>query len=168
MLVDAIEQDVVRTVMKETKGEGVDMVIVNDTGPALLGLHRSVRRAGCVWLAGYYYSPFKVRADVGPSEGAVASWIGPGVGHIDPSMESSFPASYADCLGKPGTEGVPLVGAAELIQAGKWLPRSTSPRSSSSKTAEGFALTTDDHDQIKVVINVVPAETTDREGTQGR
>jgi len=62
VLIDSINQDVVSVVMKETKGRGADVVIVIDTRPvALMQSIAAVRRAGTIWLAGYYYSPFKVR-----------------------------------------------------------------------------------------------------------
>src|SRR5208282_1791343 len=81
ILINSIDQDVVRTVMKETRGKGADVVIVIDTRPqALMEAISSTRRAGAIWLAGYYYSPFKVRADVGPSEANMTTWIGPGTG----------------------------------------------------------------------------------------
>ena len=157
VLINTIEQDVVRTVMKETKGKGVDVVIVIDTRPqALLDSIASVRRAGCVWLAGYYYSPFKVRADVGPSEGAMTSWIGPGVGHTDPSV--GFDPSLLHmqiAWGSLGPRVPRWLETAEFIQAGKiTAAKYVTKILPLSKTAEGFALTADDHDQIKVVIEM--------------
>jgi threonine dehydrogenase-like Zn-dependent dehydrogenase len=155
--INCIEQDVVRTVMKETKGKGVDVVVLIDTRPqGLMDAMACVKRAGCIWLAGFYYSPFKVRADIGPSEGKQATWIGPGQSNHDPSV--GFDPSLLHmqiAWGSLGPRVPRWLEAAELLQSGvitaekfvtKILPL--------SKTKEGFDLTTDDHDQIKVVIEV--------------
>jgi len=157
VLINSIDQDVVQTVMKETKGRGADVVIVIDTRPqALMQAIASVRRAGHIWLAGYYYSPFKVRADVGPSEGNMTSWIGPGAGYTDPSVGFDPALLHMQIAwGSLGPRVPRWHEAAELIQSGlitakkhvtKVLPL--------SKTKEGFDLTADDHDQIKVVIEM--------------
>lgn len=157
VLIDAIEDDVVKTVMKETKGRGADVVIVIDTRPiALLQAIACTRRAGAIWLAGYYYSPFKVRADVGPSEGGMTSWIGPGAGYTDPSV--GFDPSLLHmqiAWGSLGPRVPRWLEAAELIQSGKITAEKYVTRVMPlSQTKEAFDLTADDHDQIKVVVEM--------------
>jgi len=157
VLIDSINEDVVRVVMKETKGKGADVVILIDTRPAgLMQAIGSVRRAGQVWLAGYYYSPFKVRADVGPSEGGMTSWIGPGGGYTDPSIGFD-PALFHMQIawGSLGPRVPRWLEAAELIQSGKI----TAKKHVTSvfplvKTKEAFDLAANDHDQIKVVVEM--------------
>jgi len=157
VVIDSINEDVVRVVMKETKGKGADVVIVNDTRPvALMQAISSVRRAGVIWLAGFYYSPFKVRADVGPSEGKATVWQGPGAGYTDPSI--GFDPSLLHMQVAWGTLGPRVqrwLEAAELIQSGKITAKkhvtSIFPL---AKTKEAFDLATNDHDQIKVVVEM--------------
>jgi threonine dehydrogenase-like Zn-dependent dehydrogenase len=157
ILINSVEQDVVRTVMRQTKGKGVDVVIVIDTRPqALMDSIASVRRAGCIWLAGYYYSPFKVRADVGPSEGNMTSWIGPGAGYTDPSI--GFDPSLLHmqiAWGSLGPRVPRWLEAVELIESGKVTAQKYVTRVMPlSKTKEAFDLTTEDNDQIKVVVEM--------------
>jgi threonine dehydrogenase-like Zn-dependent dehydrogenase len=157
VLIDSINEDVLSVVMKETKGKGADVVIVIDTRPiALMQAIGAVRRAGTIWLAGYYYSPFKVRADVGPSEGAMTSWIGPGVGYTDPSIGFDPALLHMQIAwGSLGPRVPRWLEAAELIQSGKITAKkhvtSVLPL---EKTKEAFDLTTNDHDQIKVVVEM--------------
>jgi L-iditol 2-dehydrogenase len=157
VIIDSIEQDVVSTVMKETKGKGADVVIVVDTRPlALMQAISCVRRAGCIWLAGFYYSPFSVREEIGPNEGKATLWQGPGAGYTNPSI--GFDPSLLHMQVAWGSLG-PRVPrwheAAELIQSGKITAKkfvtSTFPL---SKTKEAFDLTTDDNDQIKVIVEM--------------
>jgi threonine dehydrogenase-like Zn-dependent dehydrogenase len=157
VIIDSIDEDVVRTVMKETKGKGVDVVIVNDTRPAALMQAMScVRRAGCIWLAGYYYSPFKVRAEIGPSENKMTAWQGPGQGHTDPSI--GFDPSLMHMQVAWGTLGPRVerwLEAAKLIQSGKITAKKHVTSSFPlEKTKEAFDLATDDHDQIKVIVEM--------------
>ena len=157
LTVNCVDQDVVRAVMKETKGKGVDVVILIDTRPqALVDGIASVRRAGCIWLAGFYYSPFKVRADVGPSEGGMTSWIGPGTGHTDPSV--GFDPSLLHmqiAWGSLGPRVPRWLEAAEFIQKGVVnAAKHVTATFPLSKTKEAFDLTTDDHDQIKVIVEM--------------
>jgi len=157
VLIDSINEDVVSVVMKATKGKGVDVVIVADTRPiALMQAISSVRRAGAIWLAGYYYSPFKVRADIGPSEGGMSSWIGPGIGITDPSIGFDPALLHMQVAwGSLGPRVPRWLEAAELIQSGKITGKkhvtSVFPL---EKTKAAFDLTRDDDDQIKVVVEM--------------
>jgi threonine dehydrogenase-like Zn-dependent dehydrogenase len=155
MIINSIDEDVVKTVMKATKGRGVDIVILIDTRPAgLMQAMSCVRRAGHIWLAGYYYSPFKVRADVGPSEGAMTTWIGPGAGATDPSVGFDPALLHMQIAwGSLGPRVPRWHEAAEMIKAGTiTAAKYVTTEMPLEKTAEAFALTTNDHDQIKVNI----------------
>jgi threonine dehydrogenase-like Zn-dependent dehydrogenase len=157
VLIDSVNQDVVSVVMKETKGNGADVVILIDTRPVgLMQAFASVRRAGTIWLAGYYYSPFKVRADIGPSEGGMTSWIGPGVGYTDPSIGFDPALLHMQIAwGSLGPRVPRWLEAAELIQSGKITAKKHVTKAFPlAKTKEAFDLTTNDHDQIKVVVEM--------------
>lgn len=157
VLIDSIEEDVVQRVMKETKGRGADVVIVIDTRPiALTQAIASVRRAGRIWLAGFYYSPFKVRPEVGPSEGKMTSWIGPGTGHTDPTIGFDPALLHMQIAwGSLGPRVPRWIEAAELIESGKiTAEKYVTTVLPLEKTKEAFDLTTDDHDQIKVVVEM--------------
>jgi threonine dehydrogenase-like Zn-dependent dehydrogenase len=157
VVIDSIDQDVVSVVMKETKGRGADVVIIIDTRPiALMQAISCVRRAGVIWLAGFYYSPFKVRADIGPSEGKATVWQGPGAGYTDPSI--GFDPSLLHMQVAWGSLG-PRVQrwheAAEMIEAGTITAKKHVTTSFPlAKTKEAFDLATDDHDQIKVIVEM--------------
>ncbi|UCG67333.1 MAG: alcohol dehydrogenase catalytic domain-containing protein [Deltaproteobacteria bacterium] len=157
VLIDSINEDVVSVVMKETKGKGADVVIIIDTRPAaLMQAISSVRRAGTIWLAGFYYSPFKVRADVGPSEGGMTSWIGPGTGYTDPSVGFDPALLHMQVAwGSLGPRVPRWLEAAELIQSGKiTAEKHVTSAFPLDKTKEAFDLTTNDHDQIKVMVEM--------------
>jgi threonine dehydrogenase-like Zn-dependent dehydrogenase len=157
LLINSVDQDVVSVVMKETKGKGCDVVIVIDTRPAaLMQAISCVRRAGVIWLAGYYYSPFKVRADVGPSENKMTIWQGPGAGYTDPSV--GFDPSLLHMQVAWGTMGPRVerwLEAADLIQSGKITAKKhVTSRFPLAKTKEAFDLAADDPDQIKVMVEM--------------
>jgi L-iditol 2-dehydrogenase len=157
MVINSMEEDVVRTIMKETKGNGVDVAILIDTRPAgLLHAIGSVRRAGTIWLAGYYYSPFKVNSQIGPSEGALTSWVGPGIGYTDPSIGFDPGLLHMQIAwGSLGARVPRWHQAAELIQAGKICAKdhvtSIFPL---DKTKEAFDLTMESHEEIKIVVEM--------------
>jgi L-iditol 2-dehydrogenase len=157
ILINSIQKDVVSEVMKITNGRGVDVVILIDCRPAgLMQAMGCVRRAGKIWLAGYYYSPFKVREGIGPSEGKQETWIGPGTGHTDPAVQFDPALLHMQIAwGSLGPRVPRWLEAAELIQSGlitaKKYVTATYPL---SETPKAFDLTADDHDQIKVVIEI--------------
>ncbi len=157
VVVNSIEEDVARVVMSERHGRGVDVSIVIDTRPmALMQGISSTRRAGNIWLAGYYYSPFKLNPAIGPSGGDMTTWIGPGLGHTNPSI--GFDPNLVHMQIAWGTLG-PRVPrwheAAALIQSGKISAKkhvtSVFPL---EKTKEAFDLTAYSHDEIKVMVEV--------------
>lgn len=157
VLVDCIDEDATRVVMKETKGHGADVAFVIDTRPnALMQAIGSVRRAGSIWLAGYYYSPFKVHSDIGQSEGSMTRWIGPGAGYTDPSI--GFDPSLMHMQIAWGTLG-PRVPrwheAAELIGSGKIsAEKHVTSVFPLDKTKDAFDLAAKSHDEIKVMVEM--------------
>ena len=157
MLINSLEQDVVSTVMKETQGRGVDVVIVVDTRPiALTQAIASVRRAGSIWLAGYYYSPFKVRKEVGPSEGGITSWIGPGAGYSDPTIGFDPALLHMQIAwGSLGPRVERWLEAAELLESGKiTAEKHVTSVFPLDETKQAFDLTAESHDEIKVVVEM--------------
>jgi threonine dehydrogenase-like Zn-dependent dehydrogenase len=87
VIINPLEEDVARIVMKETEGHGADVAIVIDTKPlSLMQAISSVRRSGNIWLAAFYYSPFRLNPKIAPSAGENTSWIGPGLGYTEPSI----------------------------------------------------------------------------------
>jgi threonine dehydrogenase-like Zn-dependent dehydrogenase len=157
LCINSIEKDTYREVMKATKGKGADVVIVIDTRPAaFIESIQCVRRAGCVWLAGYYYSPFKVRADIGPSEGKMTNWIGPGAGHTDPTIGFDPALLHMQISwGSLGPRVPRWLEAADLIKSGKiTADKFVTKVLPLSETKKAFELTAEDHDQIKVVVKM--------------
>jgi threonine dehydrogenase-like Zn-dependent dehydrogenase len=157
LVIDSIEEDVVRSVMKETKGHGADIVILIDTRPAgLFHAMGSVRRAGSVWLAGYYYSPFKVNANIGPSEGDLTKWIGPGISYSDPSV--GFDPGLLHMQNAWGSLGARVPRwhqAVEMIKAGKITAKKHVTKVFPlEKTAEAFDLTKESYEEIKIVVKM--------------
>lgn len=157
VVIDSINEDVLSVVMKETKGRGADVVFVIDARPiALIRAIGAVRRAGTIWLAGAYYSPFKVRADVGPSEDAMRSWIGPGAGYTDPSIGFDPALLHMQTAWATLGSRVPRwLEAAALIQSGTITAKKhVTAVFPLERTKEAFDLARDDHDQIKVVVEM--------------
>ena len=157
VLVDSVNEDLVSVVMKRTKGNGVDVAIVVDTRPiSLMQAISSVRRAGTIWLAGFYYSPFKVRADIGPSEGGMTSWIGPGTGYTDPAINFDPSLLHMQIAwGSLGPRVPRWLEAAELLESQKISAKKhVTAAFPLEKTKEAFDLARDDHDQIKIVVEM--------------
>lgn len=157
VVVDSINEDAVQVVMKETKGHGADVAIVIDTRPnALMQAIGAVRRAGQIWLAGYYYSPFKVNPAIGPSEGSMTTWIGPGAGYTEPSI--GFDPALMHMQIAWGTLGPRVqrwLEAAELLESGKvTAEKHVTSVFPLEKTKEAFDLTAESHDEIKVVVEM--------------
>ena len=157
VLIDSINEDVVSAVMKETKGKGADVVIIIDTRPAaLIQAISCVRRAGNIWLAGFYYSPFKVNPAIGPSEGSMTTWIGPGAGYTEPSI--GFDPALMHMQIAWGTLGPRVqrwLEAAELLESGKiTAEKHVTSVFPLEKTKEAFDLTAESHDEIKVVVEM--------------
>lgn len=76
---NAINDDVVKTVMQETLGRGADHVVVTDPRPAaLLQGIGAVRRTGCVWLTQYGF-PIRLGGALGqtPRYSIGLDWHGP-------------------------------------------------------------------------------------------
>jgi L-iditol 2-dehydrogenase len=153
--INVIEQDVVKTVMRETNGRGADICTIIDCRPqALFECLPSVRRCGCIWLAGFYYSPFKPRADVGPSEGKATTWIGPGQSYSDVSIGWDPALLHMQIAwGSLGPRVPRWLEAAALLQSGKIsAAKHVTSVLPLSECKKAFDITTNDHDQIKVVV----------------
>jgi L-iditol 2-dehydrogenase len=76
---DAINDDIVRAVMQETKGKGAQEVFLTDSRPAaLLQAIGSVRRTGSVWLTHYNF-PIRLGGQLGnvPRYSIGLDWHGP-------------------------------------------------------------------------------------------
>ncbi|MEM0488168.1 MAG: alcohol dehydrogenase catalytic domain-containing protein [candidate division WOR-3 bacterium] len=119
LVIDPIEEDVVRTVMKATRGQGVDVVIVIDSRPAtLLEAIGSVKRAGVIWLAAYYYSPFRVSSDI-KKDPVYTRWIGPEASYTEAPVSFDPALLTMQCAWSTLGPRVPRwLEAAEMIRSG--------------------------------------------------
>ena len=155
ILINSIEQDVVREVMRITRGHGVDIVVLIDTRPvALMQAMAMVRRAGKIWLCGSYRTPFKMRADIDKVN--QESWYGPGAGLTDPPVQFD-PALFhmQVAWGGLGPRVPRWIEAAQLIQSGLITARKyVTAAFPLSKTEQAFDLTMNDDNQIKVVVEI--------------
>jgi threonine dehydrogenase-like Zn-dependent dehydrogenase len=117
IIVNSLEEDVTKVVMKETSGKGADVVIVLDPRPlALLQALSATRRAGMIWLATNYTSPFKFSSPLVSTE----IYIGPIASYIEPPV--TFNPCLVSCQTAWGTlrERQPRwLEAIKLIQSGK-------------------------------------------------
>ncbi len=157
LVINSVEQDAAKVIMKETKGKGVDLAFVIDTRPiALFECMTSVRRSGNIWLTGYYYSPFRVNPKFGPNSGEMTTWIGPGAGHTEPTVgfdPNLFHMQIA--WGSLGPRVPRWHEAAKLIQSGKISAKKhVTTVLPLDKTKEAFDLTATSHDEIKVMVEM--------------
>ena len=155
VVINSLETDVVKTVMQETKGHGADYVYVIDLKPlALMQAWQAVRRAGFVWLAGFYYSPFRIHPSIGKTENEMTSWIGPGTCYTDPSITWDPNLMHMQIAWGTMGERVPRwLEAAEMIKAGTMTAeKHITTVLPLEKTKEAFDLAATSHDEIKVVV----------------
>jgi threonine dehydrogenase-like Zn-dependent dehydrogenase len=121
IVVNALNEDVVQVVMKETSGEGADIVIQSDPRPiALIQAISMVRRMGKIWLGLAYGSPIVLNPSSLPSIHSEVRWIGPGAGYTEPSL--MFDPAMMSLRSAWGTLGAKMprwLEAVELLQSGR-------------------------------------------------
>ena len=150
--VDALNEDVVQVVMKETSGEGADVVIVMDARPiTTLQAIGVVRRGGPVWQATMYGVPLVHKSPVATSD---TKWIGPNAGYTEPDI--TFAPTLLSMQTAWGTLGprVPRwLKATELLQSGKiTADKHVTHVFPLDKTKEAFETAMNPHETIKVIV----------------
>jgi L-iditol 2-dehydrogenase len=119
VVVDELNEDIVRVVRKETAGRGADVVIQAEHSPiTLLESIGAVRRGGRVWLAGAYSMPLALDPSVSTSTryAVGADWHG----YIEPPL--TFDPSLLYMRSTWGTCGPRIprwLEVIELLQSGK-------------------------------------------------
>lgn len=156
VVVNELQEDLVQVVMKETAGRGADIVLLIDSRPiSLLEAMGSVRRAGKIWVATYYYSPFKVSSALRKGLPDSSQWHGPGTTYTEPDV--GFDPALLHMQIAWGTLG-PRVPrwheAAQLIQSGKIsAEKHVSHVFPLEKIKEAFEVT-DTQDSVKVIVEL--------------
>jgi threonine dehydrogenase-like Zn-dependent dehydrogenase len=156
VVVDPLKEDVVQAVMRETGGWGADVVIVVDTRPAaLLAAIGSVKRAGRIWLAAYYYSPFRVSPAIKPDP-TYTRWIGPEASYTEPPVAFDPALLSMQCVWSTLGPRVPRwLEAAELIKSGKiTAEKHVTHVFPLDRIREAFETAATSHDAIKVVVEM--------------
>ncbi|MFC1901650.1 zinc-binding dehydrogenase [Chloroflexota bacterium] len=142
IVVDAVNEDIVSVVMKETAGEGADVVIQGDERPiAFLQAVSMVRRSGTVWIANSY------DVDAG-------AWAGPDGRVYGPEL-INLPTSAAiqNAWGTLGTKKALWMGALELLQSGKITAKKhVTHVFPLDKIKEAFETASNPHESIEVIV----------------
>jgi threonine dehydrogenase-like Zn-dependent dehydrogenase len=154
IVVDALNEDIVRVVMKETSGIGADVVIQSDSRPvATLQAISMARRMGKVWLALAYSAPLMLNTS-GTSIHSGVSWIGPGAGYSElPLMFDPSMINLQTAWGTLGAKMPRWLGALELIKSGRiTADKHVTHVFPLEKTKEAFDLASNPHETIKVMV----------------
>ena len=152
LVIDALSEDVVQAVMKETMGQGADVVIVTDPAPVTL-LHAigSVRRGGVVWQATMYGVPVVLNPSVAPSQ---RQWVGPGGAYNEPAI--TFDRNLLSMQTAWGSLGPRLprwLEAVELIKSGKiTAEKYVTHVFPLNEIEEAFKVANNRHESIKVIV----------------
>jgi L-iditol 2-dehydrogenase len=149
---DAINDDVVKTVMHETSGKGADQVVVTEPRPAaLLQAIGSVRRTGIVWLTQYGF-PIRLGGSLGvtPRYSVGLDWHGP----VEPPV--SFEPAFLYMRSAWGTMGerIPrFQKAVEMMESGViTAEKYVTHIFPLEKTKEAFEKATDFNECIEVMV----------------
>lgn len=153
--IDTLNEDIVQVVMKETSGEGADVVIQADDRPiALLQTISMVRRLGQVWLGLAYSAPLLFNPSVLPSIHSGTRWVGPDAGYselplnFDPGM-----MTLQTAWGTLGNKMPRWLEAVELIKSGKiTADKHITHVFPLNKITEAFKTALNPHESIKVVV----------------
>lgn len=154
LTINALEEDVSKVIKKETRGKGVDVVILNDPRPdAFIEAMRSVKRAGVIWLT-TISSPFRVSPALPPR---VDLWISPGSHYVEEPV--TFESSLFTMRCVYGTFSKTRVErtleALKLIQDGKiTAEKFVTHRFPLDKISEAFEVASDPHKCIKVEVEM--------------
>uniref|UniRef100_A0A7C2K523 Enoyl reductase (ER) domain-containing protein n=1 Tax=candidate division WOR-3 bacterium TaxID=2052148 RepID=A0A7C2K523_UNCW3 len=156
LVIDAVNEDVVRSVMKATNGQGVDVVIITDCRPAAwLDAIACVKRAGVIWLAGYYYSPFRVSPEL-KKDPYFTRWIGPEASYTEAPVSFDPALLIMQCAWSTLGPRVPRwIEAAKLIESGKiCAQKHVTHVFPLERIKEAFDTATYSEEAIKVVVEI--------------
>lgn len=156
VIINPLEEDVHRVVLKKTNGVGVDLVIVADARPlALVEAISSVRRAGVIWLASYYYSPFRVSSEL-KKDPNYTRWIGPEASYTEAPVMFDPALLTMQCAWSTLGPRVPRwLEAAKLIEAGVIsAEKHVTHVFPLERIKEAFDVAAYDEDAIKVVVEI--------------
>lgn len=147
MAIDSVNQDLVRTIMKETKGRGADKVFVTDVRPvSFMDGFACARDAGQVLLA--------TRSLVPQDPHLRTGWVGPNASSTEkmPAFDTGV-IYYESAWGTLGTR-VPLwESAIELLQSGTiTAEKHITHVFPLEKINEAFRVAVDFHESIEVMI----------------
>jgi len=147
---EALDEDVVRKVMKETAGKGTDIVILNDPRPIAVQYALStIKRGGLIWLVSFHYI-FKM-----DQEPKTDIWVSPAVHYAEPpllynpellSMRSIY-GTFSKSRNNRTEQAIELVKSGK-INAKKYVTH-TFPL---DKISEALEVASNTHESIKVVI----------------
>ncbi|MFC1901651.1 zinc-binding dehydrogenase [Chloroflexota bacterium] len=144
VIVDTVNEDIAKVVMKETAGEGADLVIVSDESPgSLLQAIGSVRRGGDIWLANSFTLGDKL-----------GSWAGPG-GLVSGPIPAALPisASIQTSWGTLGPRAPRFLEAMGLIDSGKITAKKhVTHVFPLDKIKEAFEIANNPHESIEVIV----------------
>lgn len=156
LVIDPVNEDVVREVMRATRGHGVDIVIIVDTRPAaLVDAISCVKRAGVIWLAGYYYSPFRVSSEL-KKDPHFTRWIGPEASYTEAPVAFDPALLTMQCAWSTLGPRVPRwIEAAKLIESGKiCAEKHVTHVFPLDRIAEAFEIAAYSEDAIKVLVEM--------------
>jgi L-iditol 2-dehydrogenase len=152
VVIDAINEDVVQVVMKETSGEGADVVIVNDPRPAGLSQAISaVKRGGTIWLV-MYHSPFKFASSLPPM---IDLWTSPAAHYVEPPVAFNPVLLNMQCCYGTFTESrvSRFLQAVELVKSRKiTAEKYVTHVFPLDKIKEALEVASNPHECIKVVV----------------
>ncbi|MFP3975838.1 MAG: zinc-dependent alcohol dehydrogenase [Dehalococcoidia bacterium] len=152
LVIDSLNEDPVRAVMKETRGYGADVVILADKRPnGLTQAIASACHAGIIWLMTYYYHPFTLDPSLG---GGTSFWTGPGTGYESPPVRFDPKLlTIHTCWGTLGPRVPRWLEAAQLMESGKiTAEKHVTHIFPLEKTREAFDTALDVHESIKVLV----------------
>lgn len=157
--VDVINDDVVKVVMQETRGEGADVVLVVDNRPAAAVQAVNVAKwKGEVWVGGSYNVPFVLRESVIPNlpqvNRANGYSIGPDAGYREPPIIfDPGLLSFQTAWMTRGSRVPVWLEALELMKEGKiTADKYVTHVFPLNKIKEAFEVAMDPHESIKVII----------------
>ena len=155
VVVDELNEDLIKVVRKETLGRGADVVIQSEHSPAtLLEAISAVKRGGRVWLAGTYSMPLTLNppAKNGTRFAVGADWHG----YIEPPL--TFDPSLLYMRSTWGTCGPRIprwLEVIDLIKSGKiTAAKHITHVFPLEKTAEAFDTALNDPDVIRAVVEM--------------
>jgi threonine dehydrogenase-like Zn-dependent dehydrogenase len=153
IVIDALNQDVVQAVMKETRGIGADCVIICDDRPiATFQAMSMVQNMGRIWTTRPEF--FRLNPALLPAQSVMSSPLPPDSGNYKEQAITLSPAFASMQFGlRFGYKQERWQEAVELLQSGKCTAEKLVTRVFPlDKIKEAFELASNPHQSIKVLI----------------